>query len=181
MSCSLLPTIRVLGTSLRAPEHSLSCSARLWRQGLAELRRRGRGERESGAFLLGHRTVVGGRERRRVARLAYYDDLDPHCLDTGIVVFDGAGYGPLWAICRETGLIVVADVHTHPGIARQSDADRRHPMIAKAGHIAVIVPDYAQGEEHGERLGVYEYEGSHRWHDYSGPTAERYFYIGACA
>ena len=39
-------------------------------------------------------------------------------------------------MCRETGLSVVADVHTHGGIPRQSDADRRHPMIAVTGHIA---------------------------------------------
>lgn len=181
MSYSILPTIRALGTSLLAPEHGLSCSVRLWREGLAELRRRGRGERESGAFLLGRRAVVGGRERRRVERLAYYDDLDPHCLETGIVVFDGAGYGPLWALCRETGFTVVADVHTHPGVARQSDADRRHPMIAKAGHVAVIVPEYAQREPRGEQLGVYVYEGAHQWCDYSGPTAGRFFYIGAWA
>jgi proteasome lid subunit RPN8/RPN11 len=181
MSYSILPTIRALGTSLLAPEHGLSCSTQLWCEGVGELRRRGRGERESGAFLLGHRTAVGGRTRRCVARFVYYDDLDPHCLETGIVVFDGAGYGPLWALCRESGLTVVADVHTHPGVARQSDADRRHPMIAKAGHVAVIVPDYAQRETRGPQIGVYEYEGAHRWLDYSGPAAERFLYIGAWA
>jgi proteasome lid subunit RPN8/RPN11 len=181
MSFSILPTIRALATSIVAPEHGLSCRTSLWRDGLAELQRRGRGERESGAFLLGHRAMVRDRDRRRVAHFAYYDDLDPHCLDTGIVVFDGAGYGPLWALCRETGFTVVADVHTHPGVARQSHADRRNPMIAKAGHVAVIVPDYAQGEGRRERLGVYKYEGAHGWRDYSGPAARQFFYVGAWA
>ncbi len=179
MSFSILPTIRALATSLVAPERGLSCPTSLWRDGLAEFRRRGRGERESGAFLLGRLAKARGRERRHVTRFAYYDDLDPHCLDTGIVVFDGVGYGPLWALCRETGLTVVADVHTHPGMARQSDADRRHPMIAKAGHVAVIVPDFAHGDPRGERLGVYEYDGAHRWRDYSGAAAHRFFHIGA--
>lgn len=177
MSYSILSTIRALATSLRAPEHGLRCSERIWSQGLAELRNRGEGRRESGAFMLGDLAMIAGRKRRNVRRFVFYDDLDPHCLETGIVVFDGSGFGPLWTLCRETGLIVVADVHTHPGIARQSDADRRHPMIAKAGHVAVIVPDYANGQARGEQLGVYEYEGSHRWHDHSGPTADKFFVL----
>jgi proteasome lid subunit RPN8/RPN11 len=181
MSFSLPATIRGLATSLLAPEHRLTCPARLWHAGLAELRRRGGGCRESGAFLLGRRTVGENTERRRVQHFVYYDDLDPHCLDRGIVVFDGAGYGPLWRICRETGLQVVGDVHTHPGVARQSDADRRHPMIATAGHFALIVPDFAQRVPKSSELGVYEYAGAHRWRDHSGPAATRIFYTGLWA
>src|SRR5579871_2672857 len=121
MTFSIRATIRALA----APEHRLSCSATRWRGGLHELARRGEGHHESGAFLLGRQH--GG--RRVVERFVYYDDLDPYCLDTGIVVFDGAGFGPLWALCRETGLRVVADVHTHGGgRARQSPLDRDNPM-----------------------------------------------------
>jgi proteasome lid subunit RPN8/RPN11 len=108
----------------------------------------------------------------------YYDDLDPHCLDSGVVVFDGAGFGPLWRLCRETGLEVVADVHTHPGAARQSDADRRHPMIATAGHFALIVPDFAARVPRSQELGLYEYAGAHQWRDHSGRAADRIFCTG---
>ena len=178
MSFSIPATIRALAMSLLASEYRLSCSAPLWREGLAELCRRGRGSRETGAFLLGQCTSALGRHRRHVTRFIYYDDLDPHCLDTGIIVFDGAGYGPLWETCRETGLSVIGDVHTHPGIACQSDADRRHPMIATPGHIAVIVPDYAERPVRVEELGLYEYKGSHEWNDHSGERAGRFFRIG---
>ncbi|HEX5435579.1 MAG TPA: hypothetical protein VFW98_00360 [Gemmatimonadaceae bacterium] len=109
-------------------------------------------------------------------RFVYYDDLDPRCLDTGIVIFDGAGYAPLWHLCRETGLQVVADVHTHPGIARQSGTDRSHPMIAVRGHIAVIVPDFARRQPALEDLGIYEYRGGHQWTNLSGPDAGRVVY-----
>src|SRR5579859_2951608 len=127
MTFSLRATI--LG--LAAPEHRLSCPASLWREGITELARRGEGQHESGAFLLG--TAHG--QRRRVQRFVYFDDLDPGCLDSGIVVFDGAGFGPLWAVCRQTGLRVVADTHTHggPGPARQSPLDRDNPMVAQRG------------------------------------------------
>src|SRR5262249_53116572 len=96
-------SIRKIIREFAAPDHQLSCSTRLWNKGLNELRKRTEGKHESGAFLLGCRDG----ERRRIVRFVYYDDLDPHSLDTGIVVFDGEGYGPLWRICRETGLTVV--------------------------------------------------------------------------
>lgn len=139
-----------------------------------ELRRRGEWRHESGAFLLGSRCG----EQRTIKRFIYYDDLDPNCLDTGIVIFDGTGYGPLWQLCRATGLSVVADIHTHPGLARQSPADRQHPMVAVSGHIALIVPEFAQRLVHSAELGIYEYRGEHRWLDHSGPEAGRFFYIG---
>jgi proteasome lid subunit RPN8/RPN11 len=178
MSFSIPATIRAHVASLLAPDHRLSCASSLWRSGLAELRRRGGGQRESGAFLLGVRNGSDADMRRRVMRVVYYDDLDPHCLDTGVVIFQALGFGPLWQLCRETGLSVVADVHTHPGEARQSDADRRHPMIATAGHIAIIVPDFAQRLVHGDKLGLYEYVGAHQWRDHSGGAGSPFFYAG---
>ncbi len=167
-------SIRKIIRAFAAPKHRLSCSSSLWKDGLGELRRRTEGRHESGAFLLGKQE--GG--RRRVLRFVFYDDLDPNALETGIVVFDGAGYGPLWQICRETGLSVVADAHTHPGHERQSSSDRDNPMIARPGHIALIVPRFAERVFGPTELGIYEYEGEHRWRDWSGPIAHEFFYVG---
>ena len=118
MSFSIVETIR----RLWSPQHELSCSWRLWRRLLAGLRERGDGgtRESSGQFLLG--TLSGG--RARVFDFVLYDDLDPHCLDTGIVRFDGRHFGELWERCKRRGLSVVADVHTHPGGPQQSDSDR---------------------------------------------------------
>lgn len=181
MSFSIPATIQALATSLLAPDYRLACPERLWHAAIVELRRRGSGQRESGAFLLGERAPRGGIDRRRVREFVYYDDLDPHCLDKGIVVFDGAGFSPLWKLCRQKGLEVVADVHTHPAGARQSDADRRHPMIATPGHFALIVPDFAARVPTSSDLGLYEYRGAHQWHDHSGAAAARIFYTGTWA
>ena len=170
MAFSILRTIRALA----APDHHISCSQSVWQQGILELRHRGYGCRESGAFLLG--LIDSG--RRRIIKFLYYDDLDPHCLDKGFVDFDGRYFGKLWDVCRKTGLSVVADVHTHPEIAKQSRIDRRNPMIGQAGHVAILVPNYAQQEPRLAKLGVYEYLGDHQWADYYGSAAFRYFYIG---
>ena len=88
--------IRRIIRGFGAPKHRLSCSTRLWKEGLTELRKRTEGVHESGAFLLGYEEEA----RRKITRFAYYDDFDPRSLDTGIVVFDGSGYGPLWQLCR---------------------------------------------------------------------------------
>jgi proteasome lid subunit RPN8/RPN11 len=157
-----------------APKHRLSCSSRLWCEGMLELRRRGNNRRESGAFLLGTRNG----QRRSITRFVFYDDLDPHCLDTGIVVFDGSGYGPLWKLCRETQLGVLADIHTHGGRAIQSLLDRDNPMIAQPGHVALIAPHFAERVCKPIELGIYEYVGEHLWENMSGSAADRYFYIG---
>jgi proteasome lid subunit RPN8/RPN11 len=170
MTFSLRATIR----EFVAPEHQLSVSSRLWQAGVQELRRRGEGKHESGAFVLGHWQGV----QRHMSCFVYYDDLEPHCLNTGVVIFDGSGYGPLWQLCRSTGLSVVADVHTHPGLARQSPDDRAHPMVAQAGHTAIIIPRFATEPVRIEELGIYEYEGNHRWRSYLGSAARRFLYIG---
>ena len=167
-------SIRTIIRGRVAPDHRLSCSSKLWKQGLMELKQRGDGKRESGAFLLGKNFG----ERRVIKGFTFYDDLDPHCLDTGIVVFDGTYYSHLWQLCREQELEVVADVHTHPEQAQQSSSDRAHPMIPKAGHIAVIVPNFAQHACHLSELGIYEYQGNHGWQDHSGQDARKFFYIG---
>lgn len=170
MNYSIRATIR----DLVAPEHQISCPLLLWRKGLMELKQRGRQQRESGAFLLG--TQEGN--RRRIRKFLYYDDLDPHCLDTGIVVIDGSVFGKLWQICRDLNMQVVADVHTHPGIPFQSGTDRDNPMIAVAGHIAIIVPNLARRVVRPQDLGVYEYLGDHQWRAHFRKDATRFFYIG---
>ena len=132
------------------------------------------GVRESGAFLLG--VDIDG--RREVRLFIPYDDLDPHSLDTGIIRFDGAGYSKLWDICEKERLQVVGDVHTHPAQAFFSDADRAHPMISQAGHVAIVVPDYGTGSPTVNTVGVYVYEGSHRWRSFEPGSAEKKVYVG---
>jgi proteasome lid subunit RPN8/RPN11 len=167
-------SIRATIQGLVAPKHQISCSSRLWRQGLTELRRRGKNRHESGAFLLGHQDG----SKRRIANFIYYDDLAPHCLDTGIVVLDGSVFGKLWKICRDMDMKVIADIHTHPGIPLQSFTDQANPMIGVPGHIAIIVPNLARRIVGAEELGVYEYLGNHRWQAYLKKDAPRFFYIG---
>lgn len=158
-----------------APRHELSCSWWLWWRLRRALRQRGRSaSRESGAFLIG-RNEEG---RRRIVDFVLYDDLDPHCLDTGIVRFDGRHFGALWALCKARSLSVVADVHVHPGGAGQSDSDQDYPMISRAGHIALILPNFAAPPQSRTALGIYRYLGGKRWMTIPRDERRAFFHIG---
>ncbi|MCZ7600608.1 MAG: hypothetical protein M5U09_26745 [Gammaproteobacteria bacterium] len=120
MTFSLRATIRALA----APEHRLSCPTALWRDGLAELARRGEGRHESGAFLLGRQDG----QRRRVVRFVYFDELDPLCWTPASSSSTARASARSGRFCREAELQVVADVHPRGrGPARQSHLDRENP------------------------------------------------------
>jgi proteasome lid subunit RPN8/RPN11 len=169
MTFSIRRTIR----EYVVPDHRLNCPRRIWRWTLAELDRRGRRRHEAGAFLLGR--YIGG--RAEVSKVIFYDDLDPAAYETGACMLHGDSFAKLWARCREAELSVVADVHTHGGKALQSEADRTNPMIARAGHVAIIVPDFAVAPIAYRDLGIYEYRGDHAWIDHSGARGN-FFYCG---
>jgi hypothetical protein len=160
---------------LLAPRHELSCSGFVWRRLVQGLRERGRdGRRESGAFLLGRRR----NGRARICTYVLYDDLDPRCLDTGIVRFDGRHFGALWDRCKKLGMVVVADVHTHPVGPLQSDSDQAHPMITSAGHIALILPRFAAAPLRRSEIGIYRYQGAGQWHSIPPDQRRRFLFIG---
>ncbi len=140
-----------------------------WRALTSELARRGQGRRESGAFLLAR----SERQPRHVVEAIPFDEIDPHALN-GAISIRGTAFGRLWEICRERGLRVVADVHTHPGrVVRQSRVDQANPMIAKRGHTAIILPDYAQGDPQPRDSGVHVYAGDRTWVSHYGEQAAR--------
>jgi len=157
---------------VNAARHGLTLDKSLFTELAGELARRGRGERETGAFLLARagRTRDGSRRPRAVA-VVYYDDLDPGCL-TGGIAFTADGYTALAALCRRDGLRVAADIHTHPlRDVRQSLTDAAHPMRALPGHIALIAPRYARGVTSPADLGVHVLQAGGQWQSAYGRDA----------
>jgi len=117
-------------------------------------------------------------KERIVVRSVLYDDLDPACLVGGID-FHSDGYQRLSALCRTERLHVIGDVHTHPSReVGQSLIDRENPMLSRAGHVALILPFYAQGNLRETDIGLYRYLGSTRWEGWTGPAAARRLYVG---
>lgn len=167
-------SIKAIIRGFVAPRHKLNCRRGMWRQIVAELERRGDRRHESGVFLLG----VEHAGRREVREVVFYDDLDSQAYATGVCVLHGDAFAKLWAICRAKKLTVVADAHTHPGAAFQSSSDKANPMIARSGHIAIIVPNFARWPIPAGNLGIYEYCGQHDWIDRNAAMAPNFFYTG---
>lgn len=158
----MVSLIATLARRIFGPPPEVLCSTGVWRAGVEELRRRAGGRRESGAFLLGTQDGT-----RRIEEFVFYDDIDPNALKSGIVVIDGRRLGDLWAHCRKTERVVVADVHVHPDGFGQSSSDRANPIMAEVGHIAIILPHFAARKTGPRGIGVYEYLGSRQWEDRS--------------
>ena len=142
----------------------LEASAQLWTDLLEHLRPGYAGVRESGAFLLGHKADA----RRVTTRFLPYEQLQADALHDDYVSLTAASFTKLWDLCRAESLSVVADVHTHRLGSGQSRSDRVNPMVALKGHIALIVPRFAQGSVRLQDMGMYVYEGNHTWAAYSG-------------
>jgi hypothetical protein len=143
---------------------AVSIPRALWAKVISQLKKRGAGKRESGAFLLSPTNSTAG----KVTAFICYDDLDRTALQSGAIEFHAAGYAALWRACSERGLRVIADVHTHPGKSvQQSWTDQKHPMVPIVGHTALIVPNFGRTPWwHLKQVGVYEYLGSFKWRSY---------------
>lgn len=138
---------------------NITMPVKLWQQLMRQLKKRGNGKRESGAFLLGPATGTV------ITEFICYNDLDPKAFDSGIIIFHGDGFIPLWEYCSDNTLKVIADVHTHPSEwTGQSLSDQQNPMIAKAGHIALIVPCLAQNRRQLlQGVGAFVFVGAGKW------------------
>jgi hypothetical protein len=142
----------------------LEISAPLWVQLIEHLRKQGAGVRESGAFLLGHKSDTS----RTITHFLPYEWLQADALNNDYVSLTAASFAKLWDVCRSENVSVVADVHTHRFGAGQSRSDKANPMVALKGHIALIVPRFAQGTIRPDDLGFYVYQGNHVWVSHSG-------------
>jgi hypothetical protein len=69
-------------------------------------------------------------------------------------------------------------VHTHPGSSQQSESDRAHPMVTRAGHLALIVPSFARQPVRRTEVGLYRYLGGKRWETIQSERRRLFFHIG---
>ena len=145
----------------------LEFRAEVWTSLVLDLRRRGKGRRESGAFLLGRASQTAN----SVHEWLPYDELDPASLNYDYVRVSTEAFSRLWNVCTERDMEVVADVHTHPAGPTQSPSDRANPMVSMVGHIAIIVPRFAMGSVSPADISVNVYLGSRKWSSHFGSRA----------
>ncbi len=138
----------------------LEIASGLYNSMIVDLAKSGRGVKEAGAFLLG---ALDG-QQRCVTSYLMYDKVAPLSSSKhAYVAFTAEEMARAWEHCYAVGLQVVADVHTHPFGPAQSISDRAHPIVSVAGHVALIVPNFAKGSPQPRDLGVHLFGGSGRW------------------
>jgi proteasome lid subunit RPN8/RPN11 len=137
---------------------------------IADLARSGAGVAESGAFLLG---AVDGDERHVAGYLLYEAVAAKSRRRHAYVAFTAEEMAQAWDYCYRNKVQVVADVHTHPGGPMQSPSDRAHPIVSLAGHVALIVPNFALRNPQPADLGVHQFLGNGRWRSLFGADAAR--------
>jgi proteasome lid subunit RPN8/RPN11 len=143
-------------TSLPRP---LEFAPGVWPELMNDLRDRSGGKRESGAFLL----AAAGDSNGMVTSWLAYDALWPQALSYTYVRLEAEAFSRLWDWCDQHRVKVVADVHTHPWGPRQSQSDRANPMISIAGHVALIVPDFAMRQPRPFDVSFNIYRGNGEW------------------
>lgn len=87
--------------------------------------------------------------------------------------------GDLLKLVRELAdrnLILLAQLHTHPGNFGHSFGDERSAISYRLGYVSIVVPNYAR-KEHADlrRCHVYLYEGNLRWRKLSASQISRQF------
>jgi proteasome lid subunit RPN8/RPN11 len=135
---------------------------------MEDLRARGNGKRESGAFLLSRAED----ESNAVTSWLPYDELWPESLAYSYVRLETEAFTKLWDWCVRHRVRVIADVHTHPWGPRQSHSDRANPMLSIAGHIALIVPNFAQFHPQPGDVSFNVYLGDGEWSSFYKSAAQ---------
>jgi hypothetical protein len=91
-------------------------------------------EQKSGSFDNGLLYVVEGKELHRI----------------GLELFD-------------TGMQLIAQIHSHPKAAYHSETDDEYPIVTVLGGISVVVPDFAQGGFNLSQWAVYRFLPYTKW------------------
>jgi hypothetical protein len=84
-----------------------------------------------------------------------------------------AAFSRLFSVCEERRQEVVADIHAHPAGAGQSPSDKANPMTPSAGHVALIVPDYAKNPVRLNEMTFNVYQGLGQWQTARGSAVKK--------
>ena len=160
-------------TTRKSAIQKLRIRESLWLELMDCLETKSAARRESGAFLLGH----FDEGIRVVESFVPYDAVEPSSYERYAVRMTSCAYSKLYAICDERGQRVVADVHAHPRLAFQSPSDRANPMVPLAGHVALIVPNYAKTPVHLRDMTFNVYQGPDKWLSIYGDRVSTYLEI----
>ena len=144
--------------------NNIRIKSELWRQTWEGLSERSRGQIESLCIWAGRRT----HESSEVTEVIFLDGIGGV---EGFALFHRItreAVGEIFAILKDKGLQIIADVHTHPeewvGLSR---TDREHPLEYRIGFVSIVLPHFGRAEHNKSGIGMHRYKGNHQWHELS--------------
>jgi hypothetical protein len=76
----------------------------------------------------------------------------------------------------ESGLRLIAQVHSHPGDAYHSKADDRYAIVTSEGGLSLVVPDFGNSEPDIGVWAVYRLQKA-KWEELSGNAVRELFHV----
>lgn len=83
--------------------------------------------------------------------------------DGSAVVVFGEALFEMNVWLHQRGLTLLAQIHSHPGIAYHSETDDLHAIMTQIGGLSIVVPDFAQGAFSLDEVAVYRLMGPATW------------------
>jgi len=132
---------------------------RLAEDALAHLRRAGRDGLEGVALWAGQRDGNIFRIQRTII-----PEQDATRTEQGLLyVVSGTELRRINQELYEAGLMLVAQIHSHPSRAYHSDTDDAYPIITVLGGVSVVVPDFGRKGINLTTWEVYRLRAGHGW------------------
>lgn len=63
----------------------------------------------------------------------------------------------------DSGLQLIAQIHSHPGVAYHSETDDAYPIVTVVGGISIVVPNFARGGINLKEWAVYQLSINNQW------------------
>lgn len=109
-------------------------------------------------------------ERARIVR-AVVPDQQPVSSEDGVGYFvTGETLFNLNRSLAETGLRLIAQIHSHPGEAYHSDTDDRYAIVTADGGLSLVVPDFGLAPANPAEWAVYRLTNG-QWEELSSQQA----------
>jgi len=72
---------------------------------------------------------------------------------------------------------LIAQIHSHPGLAYHSEADNRYPIVDTYGGISIVVPNFATGEVSLKEAAVFRLALDKTWNKLSDKEVDSLFKV----
>lgn len=93
------------------------------------------------------------------------------------VVIDGDELHRLNQWLYQQGLMLIAQLHNHPGRAYHSDTDDAFPIATRAGSLSLVVPDHARDPFDLARCAIYRLRPDGVWYPLTAPEVSHLIVI----